>query len=82
MERTKRFFLPDDTSKPLIRQGFSESYFRNDTSFSSQPRYDHFDTAAYSIFRVRHRKNVISSQPRYDLFDTAAYLFPAHRLPT
>ena len=49
MERTEKIFPPDDTSKPLIRQGFSESRFQNDTSLSSQARYDHFDTAPYSI---------------------------------
>ena len=51
MERTKRIFPPDDTPNPLIRQDFSESRFQNDNSFSSQARYDHFDTAPYSILR-------------------------------
>ena len=32
---------------------------------SSQPRYDHFDTAAYLIFFARWRE--LSSQPRYVL---------------
>ena len=47
MERTTKFFLLDDTSKALKNQGFSEKQFQSGHSFSSQPRYDHFDTAAY-----------------------------------
>ena len=47
MERTTKFFLLDDTSKALKNQVFSEKQFQSGHSFSSQPRYDHFDTAAY-----------------------------------
>ena len=49
MERTTKIFLLDDTSKALKNQGFSEKQFQSGHSFSSQPRYDHFDTAAYYI---------------------------------
>ena len=49
MERTTKIFLLNDTSKALQNQDFSENWFRSGHSFSSQPRYDHFDTAADSI---------------------------------
>ena len=44
MERTTKIFLLDDTSKALKNQGFSEKQFQSGHSFSSQARYDHFDT--------------------------------------
>ena len=47
MERTEKKLPFDNTSKPLKRQGFFESRFQNAPSFSSQGRYNHFDTAAY-----------------------------------
>ena len=50
MERTEKKLPFDNTPKPLKRQGFFESRFQNAPSFSSQARYDHFDTAPYSIF--------------------------------
>ena len=49
MERTTVIFLLNDTTKALKNQGFSESHFQSGHSFSSQARYDHFDTAPYSI---------------------------------
>ena len=47
MERTTKIFLLDDTSKALKNQGFLERQLQSGHSFSSQPRYDHFDTAAH-----------------------------------
>ena len=49
MERTEKKSPFDNTPKPLKRQGFSESCFQNGASFSSQARYDLFDTDAYSV---------------------------------
>ena len=49
MERTTKIFLLDDTSKALKNQGFSEKQFQSGHSFSSQARYDHFDTATYIV---------------------------------
>ena len=48
MERTTKVFPLDDTPKALKNQGFSGKPFQSGHSFSSQARYDHFDTAAYS----------------------------------
>ncbi len=45
MERTTKIFPLDDTPKALKNQGFSEKPFQSGHSFSSQPRYDHFDTS-------------------------------------
>ena len=45
MERTTKIFLLNDTSKALQNQDFSENWFRSGHSFSSQARYDHFDTS-------------------------------------
>ena len=73
MERTTKIFLLDDTSKALKNQGFSEKQFQSGHSFSSQARYDHFDTPPWEIYSVFSADNTISSQPRYDHFDTAAY---------
>ena len=73
MERTTKIFLLDDTSKALKNQGFSEKQFQSGHSFSSQARYDHFDTPPWEIYSVFSTNNMISSQPRYDRFDTAAY---------
>ena len=50
MERTTKIFLLNDTSKALQNQDFSENWFRSGHSFSSQPRYDHFDTAAHEPY--------------------------------
>lgn len=51
MERTKGYSIVNKTRKTAIYQGFSVERFQNDTSFSSAPRYDHFDTTPhlYSI---------------------------------
>ena len=49
MERTEKNLPFDNTPKPLKRQDFSESRFQNAPSFSSQGRYNHFDTAAYPV---------------------------------
>ena len=49
MERTTKIFLLNDTSKALQNQDFSENRFRSGHSFSSQGRYNHFDTAPCTI---------------------------------
>ena len=49
MERTTKVFPLDDTPKALKNQGFSGKPFQSGHSFSSQARYDLFDTAAYSV---------------------------------
>ena len=49
MERTTKVFPLDDTPKALKNQGFSEKQFQRGHSFSSQARYDRFDTAARLI---------------------------------
>ena len=74
MERTTKIFLLDDTSKALKNQGFSEKQFQSGHSFSSQSRYDHFDTAPCDNYSVFSADNMISSQLRNDRFDTAAYV--------
>jgi hypothetical protein len=74
MERTTKIFLLDDTSKALKNQGFSEKQFQSGHSFSSQARYDHFDTSPQHNYSVFSADNLISSQPRYDHFDTATYI--------
>ena len=53
MERTTKIFLLDDTSKALKNQGFLERQLQSGHSFSSQPRYDRFDTAAYLVLTHR-----------------------------
>ena len=59
MERTTKFFLLNDTSKALKNQGFSEKQFQSGHSFSSQGRYNHFDTAANYVSMLPHiRGNV------------------------
>lgn len=45
MERTKEYSVVNDTLKALKNQGLSERYFQKGHSFSSQARYDHFDTS-------------------------------------
>ena len=47
MERTKEYSVVNDTLKALKNQGLSERYFQKGHSFSSAPRYDHFDTTPY-----------------------------------
>lgn len=51
MERTKEYSVVNDTLKALKNQGLSERYFQKGHSFSSQARYDHFDTAPYMLSR-------------------------------
>ena len=41
----KLFDIFDCTAKTPINQGFSRMGFQSDHWFSSQPRYDHFDTS-------------------------------------
>ena len=48
MERTKEYSVVNDTLKALKNQGLSERYFQKGHSFSSAPRYDHFDTSPFS----------------------------------
>ena len=48
MERTKEYSVVNDTLKALKNQGLLERYFQKGHSFSSQARYDHFDTAPYA----------------------------------
>ena len=45
MERTKGYLLFNDSRKAPQNQGFSEVSFQKGHSFSSQPRYDRFDTS-------------------------------------
>ena len=45
MERTKEYSVVNDTLKALKNQGLLERYFQKGHSFSSAPRYDHFDTS-------------------------------------
>ena len=57
MERTKEYSVVNDTLKALKNQGLSERYFQKGHSFSSAPRYDHFDTSPYiqnSSFAFSH----------------------------
>ena len=77
MERTTKIFLLDDTSKALKNQGFSEKQFQSGHSFSSQGRYDHFDTPPCKKYSVFSTDNTISSQLHYGRFHTAAY-FRSH----
>lgn len=50
MERTKEYSVVNDTLKALKNQGLSERYFQKGHSFSSQARYDHFDTSPSHAF--------------------------------
>ncbi len=65
MERTTKVFPLDDTPKALKNQGFSGKPFQSGHSFSSQPRYDHFDTAA-CIFRNISPQKVPRKKERTD----------------
>ena len=47
----KLFNLFNCTAKTPINQGFSRRGFQSDHWFSSQPRYDHFDTSPYMSTR-------------------------------
>ena len=67
MERTKEYSVVNDTLKALKNQGLSERYFQKGHSFSSQPRYDHFDTAAYARF-VPAQKNTTQYYIGYIIF--------------
>ena len=51
MERTKEYSVVNDTLKALKNQGLSERYFQKGHSFSSAPRYDHFDTSP-NLYKV------------------------------
>ena len=46
----KRIDLLDCTAKTPINQGFSRMAFQSGVWFSSQPRYDHFDTSPNIYF--------------------------------
>jgi hypothetical protein len=71
MERTTKVFPLDDTPKALKNQGFSGKPFQSGHSFSSQARYDHFDTPPWEIYSVFGTDNMVSSRSRYTRFDTA-----------
>ena len=75
MERTTKVFPLDDTPKALKNQGFSGKPFQSGHSFSSQARYDHFDTSPQYNYSVLGTGNVISSQARYAHLESTAYQF-------
>ncbi len=54
-------------------KAFLRTKLPNGLKFSSQPRYDHFDTSPCKKYSVFGENNMISSQPRYDHFDTSPY---------
>ena len=64
MERTKKYSVVNDTLKTLKNQGLSERYFQKGHSFSSAPRYDHFDTSPFSVASLakRHPRFLIISE--------------------
>lgn len=47
MERTKKYSVVNNTLNALKNQGISERYFQKGHSFSSQSRYDRFNTSPY-----------------------------------
>lgn len=49
MGRTKKNIKLMIPEKPRKIKGFRLGSYRVATTISSQPRYDHFDTAAYSV---------------------------------
>ncbi len=65
MERTKVISVVNNTAKAPKNQGFVEKWFQSGHSFSSQPRYDHFDTAA-CIFRNISPQKVPRKKERTD----------------
>ena len=73
MERTTKVFPLDDTPKALKNQGFSGKPFQSGHSFSSQARYDHFDTPPWEIYSVFNTDNLISSQACYGHLDTTTH---------
>ena len=60
MERTKGYLLFNDSRKAPQNQGFSEVSFQKGHSFSSQARYDHFDTLPYMLTRFREVNAIFS----------------------
>lgn len=58
MERTKEYSVVNDTLKALKNQGLSERYFQKGHSFSSAPRYDHFDTSPFSMAAETCRRHI------------------------
>ena len=49
MGRTKKNIQLKTPEKPRKIKGFRSGSYRIATTISSQPRYDHFDTAAYEL---------------------------------
>ncbi len=70
MERTKVNSVVNNTAKAPKNQGFLEKCFQSGHSFSSQARYDHFDTSPQYNYSVFGTDNMISSAARYDHFNT------------
>ena len=58
MGRTKKNIKLRIPEKPRKIKGFRLGSYRVATTISSQPRYDHFDTAAYQIVRTQIRITV------------------------
>ena len=70
MGRTKKnikFKIPE---KPRKIKGFRSGGYRIATTISSQPRYDHFDTSPYSVYRLHDGRvaicdnSIILPQPK------------------
>ena len=62
MGRTKKNIKLKNPEKPRKIKGSQSRRYRTATAISSQPRYDHFDTAPCSFYR-RGRRGRIPSNP-------------------
>mgnify|MGYP005793309063 CR=1 FL=1 len=67
MGRTSKNIKLKIPEKPRKIKGFRSGSCRIATTISSQPRYDHFDTAAYAKF-VPAQKNTIQYYIGYIIF--------------
>ena len=68
MERTKEYSVVNDTLKALKNQGLSERYFQKGHSFSSAPRYDHFDTSPFCCEKNEKQKFFFTAYLLYQTF--------------
>ena len=81
MERTTKVFPLDDTPKALKNQGFSGKPFQSGHSFSSQGRYNHFDTAAYIVSPHRRKNCFWKTVSKSLAFQKTFPLLPAREAP-
>ena len=76
MGRTSKNIKLRIPEKPRKIKGFRTGSYRVATTISSQPRYDHFDTAAYSLRCCQPNYYAITRRVLQGIFSHLPHILP------